>query len=433
MRAAVLVFLMTCVAAPVLADPLELTGDTDYDPHSQSWNGMASFVGLAQGMGFTVDAVTSLEWSELGAEDILVLVYPTKRVDPTRLGAFIKAGGHAVIADDFGDGKEAMQALGLLRAEIQAPRASLFHEGLPWAPIAVARGDHPIARDLGEIVTNHPAALTDVEGATVVAGFDDGAVVVAGERGNGRFVAISDPSVLINRMQQFRGNVQLAVNMLRWLDRDGRARRVVLLEGDVAIYGDPRSYIDDARAGEVGRSVASFNFWLSEMRAWLLTPAAMKALAASLATLLLFLALFALPIRRGPKIDGAWLRFGRPARRDEPHRLVSAAEAGGGSNLVLACILRDQVQTLLAARTGRPEPLHTVPETQLVGEVSKTHGMQAGAALSRVYKRLRALPSRSQAAAPWSSGHLTRREFDTLYQEVGELCRTLDADLPSDQ
>src|SRR2546430_13631927 len=51
--------------------------------------------------------------------------------------------------------------------------------------------------------------------------------------------------------------------------------------------------IDDARAGELGRSVADLNFWLSERRAWLLTPGAMKALAVGLAAALLLLALFA--------------------------------------------------------------------------------------------------------------------------------------------
>ena len=50
--------------------------------------------------------------------DILVLVYPLQRVDPAQLGAFVQAGGNVVIADDFGEGKDAMQALGLLRAEV---------------------------------------------------------------------------------------------------------------------------------------------------------------------------------------------------------------------------------------------------------------------------------------------------------------------------
>jgi hypothetical protein len=399
----------------------------DYDPRSTAWNGMASFVGLAEGMGFEVTPVSSLEWSELTADDILVLIYPLQRVDPGRLGAFVQAGGNLVIADDFGEGKDAMQGLGLLRAEVLTPRATKFYDGRTYAPIATARGDHPLAVDVGEVVTNHPAALSRVEGATTIVAFDEGAVVVAGERGSGHFVAISDPSILINKMLMFRGNIQLAANLLRYLDRGGRARHVVLLRGDVPMYGEPRPFIDDAKAGPLGRSIADVNFWLSERRAWLLTPSAMKALAAVLAAALFLLAMVALPVRRGPRIDGAWLRFGRPGRRDEPHSVVREAEQGRGSNLVLACVLRDQVQLLLAGATGKPEPLYTVPEPQLVAELSRARGPEAGAALARVYRRLRALPSRGQAAAPWSAGHLARRDFDTLYGDVAELCRTLGA------
>jgi hypothetical protein len=402
---------------------------SDYDPRSTAWNGMASFVGLAEGMGFEVSSVSSLEWGDLSSEDILVLIYPLQRVDPGRLGAFVQAGGNVVIADDFGEGKDAMQGLGLLRAEVETPRASKYYDGRSYAPIATARGDHPLAVDVGEVVTNHPAALTRVEGATTIVAFDEGAVVVAGERGSGHFVAVSDPSIFINKMLMFRGNIQLAANLLRYLDRGGRARHVVLLRGDVPMYGDPRPFIDDAKAGELGRSIADLNFWLSERRAWLLTPGAMKVLAVALALALLLLALFALPVRRGPRIDGAWLRFGRPGRRDEPHAVVLAAEHGGGSHLVVACVLRDHAQVLLADAIGRPEPLYTVPEAQLVAELSRLRGAHAGAALGRVYRRLRALPSRGQAAAPWSAGYLARRDFDTLHRDVAALCRTLGAAL----
>lgn len=417
------------LAGLAAARPARAADGDDYDPRSTAWNGMASFVGLAEGMGFTVTPVSSLEWSDLSADDILVLIYPLQRVDPARLGAFVQAGGNLVIADDFGDGKDAMQALGLLRAEVDTPSASKHYDNLPWAPIATARGDHPLAADVGEVVTNHPAALIGVEGATTVVAFDEGAVVVAGERGSGRFVAISDPSIFINRMLMFRGNIQLATNLLRYLDRGGRARHVVLLRGDVPMYGEPRPYIDDARAGELGRGIADLNFWLSERRAWLLTPGAMKALAVGLAAALLLLALFALPVRRGPRIDGAWLRFGRPGRRDEAQAVIGHAEQGGGG-LVLACVLRDEVQRLVAAAIGRADPLYAIPEAQLVSELSRARGPAAGAALTRVYRRLRALPSRGQAAAPWSVAHLPRRDFDTLYRDVAELCRTLGAALP---
>jgi hypothetical protein len=421
-RIAAVAAAFVALAAVARADEL-----ADYDPRSSAWNGMAQFVALAEGSGFTVTPVSALEWSELGADDILFLIYPTRRVDPARLSDFVQAGGNVVIADDFGQAEDAMSGLGLLRASARPPKASHLYEGRVWAPIATAQSDHPIARDVGEVVTNHPAALEHVQGADVVIGFDEGALVVAGERGTGRFVAVSDPSIFINRMQQepFHGNVQLAVNILRWLDRDHRATHVVLLRGDVPMYGDPQPFIDDPRGGATGRAIHALNQWLLARSEWLLTAGAMKAVAAGLAALLLVLAVAALPVRRGPRIDGAWLKFARPVRRDDAHALVASAESERGQLLVLACILRDQVQAYLAEATQHAEPLYTVPEAALVAEVSAAHGEHAGAALARVYKRLRALPSRSQAAAPWSSGALPRRDFESLYRDVAELCRTL--------
>jgi hypothetical protein len=424
-RAVVVLFGLALVCATAHAAPNEIS---DYDPHSTAWNGMAQFVALAEGMGFDVTPVSELEWSELGAHDILFLVYPLRRVDPNRLSAFVQAGGNVVIADDFGEGKDAMNGLGLFRTDTRLPKASRYYEGRLWAPIATAKGDHPIAREVGEVVTNHPAALDHIEGATTVVGFDEGALVVAGERGTGKFVAVADPSIFINRMQQepFHGNVALTVNMLDWLSRDGTARHIVLLRGDVAMYGDPQPFIDDPRGGKLGRSIAELNTWLWSRHEWLLTATAMKAVAGALAVCLLFLAFIALPVRRGPRIDGAWLKFLRPVRRDDPHSLLATADSNSaGSLLVLACMLRDQVQLLLADASQRPEALYTVPEAELVAVVSAARGTMAGVALARVYRRLRALPSRGQAAAPWSSGTLTRRDFESLYSDVAELCRTL--------
>jgi len=401
----------------------------DYDPFSDSWNGMSTMKGLMEGQQFTVDVTAQLEWSTLTANDILFIVYPLTKVDPSKLSTFIQAGGHVVIADDFGESRDALAALGLLRAEVVTPRATRYQDGRAWAPIALPKSNHPIVRDIDEVVTNHPAALKQIEGATNVLGFEDAAVVVAGERGTGRFVVVSDPSIFINRMMQFPGNVQLATGILRWLNRNGRAHNIIVVRGDVQMYGQPPPFVDDPRGGQVGRSVADLNSWLSQRREWLLTQGAMKVLAAMLATLLLVLAILALPVRRGPKVDGAWLRFGRPARRDEPYALVSNADKHAGSFLVLACVLRDQVQALLMQVLEKPEPLYTLSEGQLVAQLTGAKGASTAAALTRVYKRLRALPSRGQAAAPWSTGHMARRDFDALYRDVAELCRTLGSPL----
>jgi hypothetical protein len=125
-------------------------------------------------------------------------------------------------------------------------------------------------------------------------------------------------------------------------------------------------------------------------------------------------------------MEGAWLRFGRPPRRDDGHALIAAADASkDASSLVLACILRDQLQGQLAEVTGQREPLYTLSEADLVKQLAAAKGTAAAQAVSRLYKRLRALPSRGQAAAPWSAGHLARREFDALYRDAAELCRTL--------
>ena len=108
-RAVVVLFGLALVCTTAHAAPNEIS---DYDPHSTAWNGMAQFVALAEGMGFDVTPVSELEWSELGAHDILFLVYPLRRVDPNRLSAFVQAGGNVVIADDFGEGRDAMTGLG---------------------------------------------------------------------------------------------------------------------------------------------------------------------------------------------------------------------------------------------------------------------------------------------------------------------------------
>lgn len=429
---AIALFALSAHAAPAVS--------ADYDPRSWAWNGMAQFVALAEGMGFEVRAVSSLEWAALGRDDILFMVYPKHRVDPKRLSGFIHAGGNAVLADDFGGAADAMAELGVLRARVGVPRATRYYDGIPWAPIATAHGDHELARDVGDVVTNHPKALHRVDNAATVVRFEEGALVVAGERGNGKFVAVADPSIFINRMQQdpFRGNVQLAANILRWLSRGGSARRLVLLHGDSSMFGEPQPFIDDPSGGQVGRAVADVNAWMYERREWLLGPAAARGLPIGLVIALVGLAVAALPIRRGRTIHGLWLRFSRPLRRDDPHAVLRQADdptTATSSLLVVACVLRDQVEAMLVEALyptqsdSRIALFYGVPEAELVGLATTLKGAAAGAALANVYPRLRALPSRSQAAAPWSTGTLRWREFETLYADVRELCRTLGHDI----
>ncbi len=424
---AMLVAVATLVAAPAVAHGQDAL--PDYDPSSKDWNGLYTFARTAAGLGLDVLEVSSLEWGDLDDGDILVLVYPLQRVEPSRLAGFVQAGGHVVVADDFGEAGDALARMGLLRADVGTPQASSYYRSRLYAPVAgpLVAG-HPLVRGVTEVIANHPAVLTEVKGAVSVVGFGagQGAIVVAGEHGTGRFVVVSDPSIFINRMLQFPGNLTLAVNILRWLDRDGRADRVVLLRGDVPMFGEPRTFIDDAGMGAFGRSVAGVNRWLEQRNDWLLTPVAMRVIGGLLALALALLGIAAMPPWRRLPLDGRWLRLMRPERPADLPQIVAAHDDPGARNFLLpAAVLRDSAAAALARVTGTVDPLHQLPEPELVKRVTAARGAAAGAAVARLHRRLRGLPSRSQAAAPWSRGKISRRELHQLHADVTDLYRTL--------
>lgn len=410
MRRALIALGLALAAAATAAPARAQDALPDYDPSSKEWNGLYTYARTAAGLGFEVLPVSSLEWGDLDERDILILIYPLQRVDPSRLSAFVQAGGHVVIADDFGQAGDALARMGLLRADVGTPQVSSYYRSRLYAPVAgPLDATHPIVRGVTEVVTNHPAVLSEVKGATPLIGFGggQGAVVVAGEHGTGRFVVVSDPSIFINRMLQFPGNLTLAVNILRWLDRDGRVRRVVLLRGDVPMFGDPRPFIDDAGMGPFGRSVAGVNRWLEQRNDWLLTPVAMRVIGGLLAVALALLAVAAMPPWRRLPLDGRWLRLIRPERPADLPQIVAAA---------------------LARVTTTHDPLYQLPERELIQRITEARGRDAGAAVAGLYRRLRALPSRSQAAAPWSRGKVSKRELTELHADVTDLYRRLGED-----
>ena len=420
MRRVVIAAAILLLATPARADI------PDYDPSSKAWNGMASFVAVAEGAGSEVVPVAALQWGELDRDDVLVMVYPQEWVDPQRLASFLEAGGAALVADDFGQAKDAFTRLGLARAEVGEPNATAYWDNRMYAPIAASIAQHPITAGVDQIVTNHPAVLTRVEGATPVVSFSNGdAVVVAGERGPGRFAVVSDPSIFINRMLEFPGDLRLATNLLHWLGR-GHAKRIVLLRGDVPMFGQPRAFIDDAGAGPLGRALGDLNHWLEGSTVWLLTGPAMRLVTGILAAILVVAVLLAIPLWRRGAVDGAWLRFLRPEPADDAARAIASTDRGEANLRVPAAVLRDAVAAAVAHAIGVPaDPMFGMSERELTDALAAARGRAAADAFARLYPRLRALPSRSQAAAPYAGAHVSRQEFDRLYDDARALYRTL--------
>jgi len=397
----------------------------NYVASSDAWNGLSRLVSIAKGMGLTVEATNNIDWSELTRDDILFILYPQGRLQASHVVSFVRNGGHVLVADDFGQVPGPWGWFRLLRHDAVGVGAVRFHDDLPWAPIATAwNPDHPLARDVTELATNHPAVF-ESEGPEIVFGFGAGeGVVAAGDLQSGRFIALSDPSVFINRMLQFDGNVQFAINALRYLSRPGDTERLVILAGDFDLYGEPTLLDDGTMHGSIANMLKDFNRWLDERNDYLLTPDGLRVLAVLGALIVVLIGLVSLPVRRRTPLEGAWTRATptQPAI-DDFEMMVHHFDTEGrrGNHLLPAAVLRDTLNTRLESLLDCPEPLYTLREAQLYDGITAQKGARAAAATRKVYRRLKSLPSRVQAASPWSVGYLSRREFERLHADVEEV------------
>src|SRR5690606_36476737 len=246
-RLAALAASLACLAALPGGAPAQAPAPgPDYDLGNEGWNGLSVLDARARGMGFQVVQMSAIDWDALDRSDVVFFLYPTARIDPTHLDSFVRNGGRVLLADDFGETDAAHGRLGILRGGSDAAAASEFWDDQLFAPIARPLARHPLTDGVDSVTTNYPAVWRTTGAASPVIGFDDGSSVVAAlVQGDGRLVALSDPSVLINRMLEFDGNLAFAINLLRWLGRDEQPRRLVVMTGDVMLFGEPSRMIGD--------------------------------------------------------------------------------------------------------------------------------------------------------------------------------------------
>ena len=418
---------MLCAAATARAESPEAA--RDYDTASAEWNGLATLAAVARGLGMRVEQSQELRWDRLGPNDALLLVYPTRSIDGTRLGAFLRRGGRAVIADDFGSGSRLLTHFGVLREPAGAlPGIARFRDH-GFAPIAepFAR-EAPLAADIDALVTNHPAVFARTGGLTPVLGFSSGeAVVAAGVIGAGRLVALSDPSVLINRMLELEDNLQFAINLVRHLHADGRSDRLVVVAGDVTQSGAPPPPVTGpGLEGRIALALDALNGAADELREYLITEAGLRAAALALAGLVGILCLAAPASPR--RVQGDWVRAARPGRvRGDRAAVTGGARRGDALSWAMpAAVLRDNLDRRLAARLGLPSPLRTFPERELLRRVDAEVGRACALALAKAAPFLAEIPARARASSP-DAPIVSRRAFDKLYAAVRDVEQTLAA------
>ena len=227
--------------AVVLLALTAAAADRDYSPEHSGWNGLSEWCDLARAMGLTIEAAAALDVDSLDPSvSTLVLLSPRSPVDPAPVLRFLHRGGRVLIADDFGRSDSLWTALGMERAKTPATPPTERYRDNPQLPIARPASAGPLTDGVDRVVTNHPAVLRSRLAAALAFSSPIDAVAIAAEipserGGAGRFVALSDPSLLINNMLAFEGNLAFARNLLAWLARPGG--HLVVMAGDVELRG----------------------------------------------------------------------------------------------------------------------------------------------------------------------------------------------------
>ncbi len=434
-RAAVVTIVVLAAAIPAgAAKPPPSTG-VDYDVSSDDWNGLSELETLAAGEGIAVEQQSHLDWNDVGPNDILFILYPTVPLEPAHISTFIRGGGRLLIADDFGQSHEALANLHILREDGVSPNAVRYQDDNTALPIATPTDDdHPLARDVPEIVTNHPSIFKTSGLVDTVFSFGRGqAVVVAGTIGDGKFVALSDPSILINAMLKFDGNAQFAVNLIKFLEpakADLPSARLIVVTRDVMFSGEPSDAFDKARAlSSVNGFARELDKYLDDLNDYIASKNTMRTLGIVGAFAVLVFGLALLPLAQDrQRLDGSWTRSAAGTERVDFERLLAHYDdhKRDASFAYPGAVLRDAIDARLAEICEKPAPLVNLSSGELLGRVERKAGAAAAHALQEALPSLLLLPSRDQAQGVWGSRHVSRREFERAYDAVMALERALE-------
>ncbi len=208
----------------------------DYGSRNPEWNGLTELHAVARAEGIELVTADGIDVDRLDPRDGLLLVYPRHDLPVASILDRLRAGGRVALADDFGEGRSLLRRFAIERGVVDGAGAPRLRDRDALL-VAHPRIAHPLAEGVEAIVTNHPTALRHPELEPVFA-FGEGpdALVLSGTVGDGRLVAIADPSVLINQMLAIDGNRRFAAALLRFLVADGSGR-VVLVAGDARLAG----------------------------------------------------------------------------------------------------------------------------------------------------------------------------------------------------
>ena len=348
----------------------------DYKLDSREWNGLGRLADEATAAGCSMTAVDTLDWSAVEARDTVWFVYPRTTVDGGLLRRYLEAGGRAVLADDFGASDAALAALEIRRLRGELPSVTRYDDN-PALPVARQSMSTELSSGIPALVANHPAFFSAATPATYA--FAPGAaLVVEGRLGKGYFVALADPSVLINNMLDLDEDLAFARSLVRRTCKPGE--RILLVTQSFVARGEPSGELSPPSPSDT--AFVRFNRMIEAIN-----DAARAAvdgrLLGILATLLAAVAL-GLWARAWPargRVDGHWTRAPAPA----------AVLWQSWDLTMTATLLREEVASRLSETLGTP--VAALGPAELKRRMMMVHGPEAAAMVARLWPGLRSTPT----------------------------------------
>jgi len=358
-----------CAATGALAAPFDLAGS--------DWEGCAELVRLARGeLGpGRVVATAQLDFHELRPEDGVVLLYPEKSLDEGELAKFMRAGGRVVLLDDFGRGDTLLRHFGMER--VASPRRPAeFLRKNPQLALAEPASAHPVVSDVTRVVTNHATGLAHPDLSPVLKirgnGEPDVVVAVAGAVGQGRLLAVGDPSIVMNSMLRYGGNKAFARGLLRYaVDHDSwgkRGGRLFIASGGFE------------QKGTYGEEEGSWGEWAHQLRE-AMESLRHDGLPAALAYALAIALGLALVVWVGSRAG----RLHKPVSPRFVRRTAAVAQGGvAGHAAVIAAPQTSRVLAILELKSALEEQLTSMlglakvpPHQELLAEIASRRLLDA--------------------------------------------------------
>jgi hypothetical protein len=280
--------------------------------------------------------------------------------------------------------------------------------------------------DVSHVVTNHATGISDygLKPLLVVEGRDEPNVLLAvvGSVGAGHFLAVGDPSIVMNAMLRYPGNRAFALAVVRFAAGDGIARkgRVFVLANDFTITG---RYGENALAGGVRRSLLGIADAFRQ---------GVSPLAAYLAALLVGLGVVVwASVRAGRTHAPLPPRYVRPtsiAAQGGVAGHAASLAAPGASRTAILVELKSAVEEVLATRLGLER---LTPRDELVarareaGVLGPDEARSLGELLARLGRAEDALARKDRGGLE-RLGRVTEAELESVAARVRAILAAVD-------